>query len=118
VFVGTDIQEPALKSLEENKITIINCIFAFFMPLGIGAILTTILACTSDPASIGLWILALVLGLSYIGTVIYSLVKRNDFNEEVEKEYAESYERLQSPEYARALQKAGFDVPYWFLEDK
>ena len=117
VFVDTDIKEPALSPPEKNRITIVNCFFGTFMPFGLGAIFSTMLAYNVEPVSIGLWIFAIALDLFYVGSVVYFLVKRDSLNKELEQEYKESYERLQNPEYARALQKAGFDVPYCFLQE-
>lgn len=116
-FVDTDIKEPALESEAAKQITITNCFFAMFIPFGALGILLTIAACNTNPPSIGLWIVAAILDLIYLSSVIYFLVKRDDLNVAAAIEYEQSYKRLQNPEYARALKNAGFDVPFWFLDD-
>ena len=116
-FVDKDIKEPALKPESANNITILNCIFALFMPFGVGGILFTIVACNIGPSAIGVWVAAILLSLIYLASVIYLLIKRKVLNEKAAKDYEESYKRLKNPEYARALKDAGFDVPRWFLKD-
>ena len=116
-FIDQDIKEPALKPESANEITVVNCIFAMFMPWGLMGILLTIGLMDYDSPPVVLCIIAAVLDIIYVSSVIYFLIKRKILNEEAEREYAESYKRLQNPEYARALKEAGFDVPSWFLKD-
>ena len=116
-FVDKDIKEPALKPQSASEITVINCIFAFFIPFGGAGILLTIAAYNLGSEAVGLWVVAALLDIFYVSSVIYLLIKRKIYNESAEKEYEASYNRLKNPEYARALKDAGFDVPSWFLKD-
>lgn len=116
-FIDKDIKEPALKPESFNEITVINCIFAMFMPFGAAGILLTIAAYNIGPTAVGLWVIAALLDIFYVASVIYFLIKRKKYNESAAREYEESYKRLKNPEYARALKDAGFDVPSWFLKD-
>ena len=116
IIVDKDIKEPALKPYEKSEVTVVNCIFAMFYPWGLMGIGLTIGILASNSSSIALWIIAAILDIIYFSSVIFFLINRARINKSVEKEYEESYKRLQNPEYAKALKDAGFDVPSWFLK--
>lgn len=115
-FVDRDIKEPALKPYSDNNISVINCIFAFFMPFGALGIFLSICAYNYRPTSVILWVIACIADLIYILLTAYCVINRKKLQQENYQEYQRSLNRLQNKEYAQALKNAGFDVPLHFLK--
>ena len=118
-FVDMDTIEPALEPLDDSRVSFLRFAVGYLYLLGFLAITPILFLFAEDSQPYHRTIFLILAGLLvlYIFLVIYSYFTQDSALKEIRNEYQQSLDRLNDREYARALDKAGFNVPNKFLHD-
>lgn len=122
LIIDKDMKEPALKPPPKRP-SVVNCLFAEFIPFGLGAILCTIPMFTDETFNFFalkgfLYCLILVItpAAVWIISIIWTLCNRDKTKRKLDEEYAASEKRLQIREYALMLKELGYKVPDKYIK--
>lgn len=116
MFVDKEIKEPALKPYTEEGFELWRCFFVHLMPWGIAGFLLTGCAFNLEESTLSLYVIATIVDACYIMFTANTIRNRKKYQEAERLAYQESEQRLRNPQYAKALQNAGFHVPSKYLK--